>query len=138
MYSCFRNFSNSIIRSLHFLCSKKISSKTLFDRNGQFPSAWGIMIKTLGRVCFGPQVKMKRYNFLTHKCICSNLNTKNLKLCDNHSGIYRFRRKFKKDSGGLNPLGVYINMKDCILKANCEGLGWQSTVCLFAILLILT
>ena len=53
---------------------------------------------------------MNRLNFLTHKCICSSLNTINLKLFGNHGGIYRFRRKFKKDSGEIKPLGVHRNM----------------------------
>ena len=50
---------------------------------------------------------MNRFNFLTHKC---SLNTINLKLFRNHGGIYRFRRKFKKDSGEIKPLGVHRNM----------------------------
>ena len=53
---------------------------------------------------------MNRFNFLTHKCICSSLNTINLKLFGNHGGIYRFRRKFKKDSGEIKPSGVHRNM----------------------------
>ena len=53
---------------------------------------------------------MNRFNFLTHKCICSSLNNINLKLFCNHGGIYRFRRKFKKDSGEIKPLGVHRNM----------------------------
>ena len=67
---------------------------------------------------------MKRFNFLSHKCICSNPNTINLKLFRSHSGIYRFRKKFKKDSGEINPLGVHRNIRECILEINCEGLGW--------------
>ena len=67
---------------------------------------------------------MKRFNFLTHKCICSSLNTINLKLYSNHGGIYRFMKKFKKDSGGIDPLGVHRNMRGCILEINCELLGW--------------
>ena len=54
---------------------------------------------------------MKRFNFLTHKCICSSLNTINLKLFRNRDGIYRFRRKFKKDSEEIKPfLEVHRNM----------------------------
>ena len=30
-----------------------------------------------------------------------------LKLFRNHGGIYKFRKKVKKDSGEINPLGVY-------------------------------
>ena len=33
-----------------------------------------------------------------------------MKLFGNHGGIYRFRRKFKKDSGEIKPLGVHRNM----------------------------
>ena len=75
----------------------------LFLWNGQFPSAWA-------EFCLGAWVKLNRFNFLTHKCICSSLNTINLKLFGNHGGIYRFRRKFKKDSGEIKPLGVHRNM----------------------------
>ena len=67
---------------------------------------------------------MNRFNFLTHKCICSNLNTMNLKLFCNHGGIYRFMKNFKKDSGKLNPLGVDRNMRACVLEIDCERLGW--------------
>ena len=48
----------------------------------------------------------------------------NLILFCNHGGIYRFRKKFKKDSGEINPLGVYKNTRGCILEVNCEGIGW--------------
>ena len=58
---------------------------------------------------------------LTHKSICSNLNTINLKLFCNQGGIYRFRKKFKKDSGETYPLGFHRNMRVCILEINCEG-----------------
>ena len=40
---------------------------------------------------------MNKFNFLTHKCICSNLNTRNLKLFCNHGGIYRFQERFWRD-----------------------------------------
>ena len=69
-------------------------------------------------------MKMNRFNFLTHKCICRNLNTINLKIFYNHGAIYRFRKKFKKDSGEINPLGVHRNMRVCVLEINCEGLEW--------------
>ena len=35
---------------------------------------------------------------MTHKYICSNFNTINLKLFRNHGGIYRFGKIFNKDS----------------------------------------
>ena len=94
----FGNFL-AIILSPPFSAQEKISSEMLSGRNVQFPSAWGIMIKTWGRVFF-----------LTHKRICSNLNTINLKLLGNHGGIHRLRRKFKKDSGEIKHLGVHRNM----------------------------
>ena len=53
----------------------------------------------------------------------SNHTTINLKLFCNHGGIYRFRKKFKKDSGEINTLGVHRNMRGFILEINCEGLG---------------
>ena len=34
----------------------------------------------------------------------------NLKLFSSHGEIYRFRRKFKKGSGEIKPLGVHRNM----------------------------
>ena len=62
----------------------------------------------------------------------SNLNTITLKLFHNHGGIYRFRKKFKKDSGEINPLWVHGNMRGCILEVYCEKLGWliDSMFCL--------
>ena len=41
--------------------------------------------------------------------------TINLKLFPNCGGIYRFRKKFKKDSRKMNPLGVHRNMRGRIL-----------------------
>ena len=90
----------------------------LFARNGQFSSAWRIMIKTWGRVLLGGMIKFFDSQY------CNNLNTITLKLFHNHGGIYRFRKKFKKDSGEINPLRVHKNMRVCILEINCGGLGW--------------
>ena len=47
---------------------------------------------------------MNRFNFLIQKCICSNLYTINLRLFRNHGGIYRFSKKFKKNSEEKSPL----------------------------------
>ena len=58
---------------------------------------------------------MNRFSLLIHKCIFGNLNTINLKLFRNHGGIYRFRKKFKKDSGEINPLGAHRSMRGCCL-----------------------
>ena len=119
----FGNSFNSIILS-PFLLRKKYFQKTLFGRNGQFPSAWRIMIKTWERVLLGDMIKNEQIQLFDSQMYCNNLNTITLKLFHNHGGIYRFRKKFKKDSGEINPLGVHRNMRVCILEINCEGLGW--------------
>ena len=108
----FGNFFNSIFLSTLCLLRKKYLLKMLFGRNGKFPSAWEIMIKTWGGEGGrgGSFAWGHEQNFLTHKCICSNLNTINLKLFCSHGRIYRFRKKFKKDSGELMSLGVHRNM----------------------------
>ena len=62
---------------------------------------------------------------LTDKCICSSLNTINLKLFGNNGGIYRFRRKFKKGSGEIKPLGVYRNMIIGNWKYVCLPFCWS-------------
>ena len=90
----------------------------------EFPSAWRIMIKIWGRVLPGGMIKINRFNFLTHKCIAIINNTITLRLFNNHGGIYRFRKMYKKDSGEINLLRVPRNMRVCILEINCEGLGW--------------
>ena len=120
---------------------QKIDLETLFERNRWFPSVCEVMIKTWGAVLIAAWGIINKFNFLTHKCIyifASNLNTINLKLFHNHGGIYRFRKKFKKDSEKMNPLGVRSSMRGCILEVYYEGLGWWSTLYLFTILLILT
>ena len=96
----------------------------LFGRNGKFPSAWRIMIKTWERVLLRGMIKNEQIQFFDSQMYCNNLNTITLKLFHNHGGIYRFRKKFKKDSGEINPLGVHGNMRRCILQINYEGLGW--------------
>ena len=109
MTNTFGNFGNSfnpIILS-PFLLRKKYLQKTLFGRNGQFRSAWRIMIKTWGRVLLGGMIKNEQIQFFDSQMYFNNLNTITLELFHNHGGIYRFRKKFKKDSG-----------------ENCEGLGW--------------
>ena len=103
----FGNFFNYIILSPLFLLRKKYLQIMLFGRNGQVPSAWGTMIKAWGRVLLGGMSKIEQ---MTYKCICSSLNTINLKLFRNHSGIHTFRRKLKKDSGEIKPIGVNRNM----------------------------
>ena len=110
----FGNFFNYIILSPIFLLSKKHVQKILFGRNGQFPSAWGITIKTCERVSLGGMSKIVQIQFFDPQMYLHySLNTKNLKLFRNHGGIYRFRRKFKKGSGEIKPLGVHINMIIC-------------------------
>ena len=75
-------------------------NKTLFGSNVQFLSAWGIMIKTWGRVFLGSMSKDEQIQFFDSQMY---LHTINLKLFRNHGGIYRFRRKFKKDCGEKSP-----------------------------------
>ena len=105
----FDNFFNYIILSPVSLLRKKISSENAVREEWAIPVCVGvIMMKTWGRVLLGGMSKIEEIQFLTHKCICSNLI--NLKLFGNHGGIYRFRRKFKKDSGEIKPLGVHRNM----------------------------
>ena len=77
----------------------------LFGRNGlpvcleEFPSAWRIMIKTWGRVLLGGIITNEQIQFFFSQRYCNNLNTITLKLFHNYDGIYRFRKKFKKNSG---------------------------------------
>ena len=132
----FGNFFNSIILS-PFLLRKKYLQKTeewaipvWLEDNDKNLGGWG-RGGGEGEFCLRVWVKMNRFNFLTHKYICSNLNTINLKVFRNHSGIYRFKNKFKKDSWEINPSGVHRNMRVCILEINCECLGGnQQYVCL--------
>ena len=44
--------------------------KTLFKRNGKFPSAWWVMIKIWGRVLLKGMIKNEQIQFLTRKCHC--------------------------------------------------------------------
>ena len=53
----FGNFFNSIILLPRFCWGKIDLQKTLFGRNGQFPSAWRVMIKTWGRVFLAAMIK---------------------------------------------------------------------------------
>ena len=107
----FDNFFNYIILSPVSLLRKKISSENAVREEWAIPVCVGvIMMKTWRRVLLGGWVKLKRFNFLTHKCICSSLNAMNLKLSRNYGEINRFRRKFKKGTGDIKPLGVQRNM----------------------------
>ena len=74
------------------------------------------MIKTWGRVLLGDMIKNGHIQFFGSQMYCNNLNTITLKLFHNHGGIYMFRKKFKKDSGEINPLWVHRNIKVCILE----------------------
>ena len=84
-----------IILCTLFLLRKKYLQNMLFGSNAQFPSAWGIMIKTWGRVLLGGMSKIEQIHFFESQMYLQYLNTINLKLFHNHGGIYRFRRKFK-------------------------------------------
>ena len=94
------------------------------DTVANFGSFWAVLVslrdndKNLREsFAWGMSTNKKMY----HKCICSNLNTINLKIFCNHGGIYRLRKKFKKDSGEINLLGVHRNTRGCILEIICEG-----------------
>ena len=89
---------------------QKISSENAVLEDVQFLSAWGIMIKTWGRVLLGGMTKIEQVQFFDSQTYLQQSYTINLKLFGNHGGIYRFRRKFKKDSGEIKPLGVHRNM----------------------------
>ena len=69
---------------------------------------------------------MNRFNFWLTNVVASNHNIINLKLFLNHGRIERFRKKLKKNSGEINPLGVHRNMRGCICEVNCkEHEGWD-------------
>ena len=59
----FDNFFNYIILSSIFLLRKKHLQKMMFGKNGQFPFAWGIMIKTWRRVLLGGMSKIEQIQF---------------------------------------------------------------------------
>ena len=82
------------------------------------------MIKTWGRALLGGMIKNEQIQFFDSQMYCNNLNAIPLKLFYNHGGIYRFRKKFKKDSEEVNPLQAHRNMSVCLLEISCEGLGW--------------
>ena len=124
-----------------FLPRKKYIQKMLIGRNAQFSSVWGIMIKTWRRISLGGMSKIEQNQFSDSQMYLFEII--NLKLFDNHGEIYRFRRKFNKDSGEIKPLGVHRNMiignwqYVCSLVHRNMIIGnWQYV--LFTILLILT
>ena len=98
-----------------YLLTYLLSSENAVREECAIPVCLGDNDNNLGesnkviKSCLEAWVKMNKFNFLIHKCICSNLNTINLKLFGNHGGIYRFRRNFKKD-WRKKPLGVHRNM----------------------------
>ena len=105
----FGNFFNCIIRSHPLSAQEKVSSENVIGRNAQFPSVWGIIVKTWRRILLEGMSKIEQIQFFDSPMYL--FETINLKLFDNHGEIYRFRRKFNKDSGEIKPLGVYRNMK---------------------------
>ena len=119
----FGNSFNSVIIS-PFLLRKRYLQKTLFGSNEQFSSAWKIMIKAWERVLLQAMIKNEQIPFFNSQMYFNNLNTITLKLFHNHGGIYRSRKKIKKDSGEINPLLVHRNMRVCIFETNYKGLGW--------------
>ena len=86
------------------------AEEKIFSENA-VQEEWEISLKTWGIVLLGGMSKNEQIQFfLLTNVFASNLNTINLKLFLNHSGIYRFRKIFKKDSGEINLLGVHRNM----------------------------
>ena len=61
------NFFNSILLSSLFLLRKEYLQKTLFGRNAQFPSAWGLIIKTWESVLLGGRSKNEQIQFFDSK-----------------------------------------------------------------------
>ena len=59
----FGNFVSYIILCPLFLLRKKYLQKMLFGKMGRFLSAWGIMIKTWGRVLLGGMSKIGQVQF---------------------------------------------------------------------------
>ena len=116
----FGNSFNSIILS-PLSSQEKISSKNAVQEEWAIPLFLEDNDKNLRRVLHGGN---EQFQFFDSQMYCNNLNAITLKLFHNHGGIYRFRKKFKKDSGEINPLGVHRNMRVCILEINYEGLGW--------------
>ena len=99
----FGNSFNSIILS-PLSSQEKISSKNAVQEEWAIPLFLEDNDKNLRRVLHGGN---EQFQFFDSQMYCNNLNAITLKLFHNHGGIYRFRKKFKKDSG-----------------ENCEGLGW--------------
>ena len=116
----FGNSFNSIILS-PLSSQEKISSKNAVQEEWAIPLFLEDNDKNLRRVLHGGN---EQFQFFDSQMYCNNLNAITLKLFHNHGGIYRFRKKFKKDSGEIKPLRVYRNMRVCILEINYEGLGW--------------
>ena len=117
----FGNSFNSIILS-HLSPQEKISSKNAVREEWAIPVCLEDNDKTWGRVLLGDMIKNEQIEFFDSQMCCNNFIT--LKLFHKHGGIYRFRKKFKKNSGEINSLRVHRNMRMCILKINCGRLGW--------------
>ena len=129
----FVNFGNSFnsIILYPFVLRKKISSKNAVREEWAIPIHLEDNDKNLGeRFALGAWLKMNRFNFLTHKCICSNLGTLKL-LCD-QGGLYRFRKKFKKNSGEINSLGVHGKWGDWFCNSGSDtSAHWYSQIPIF-------
>ena len=90
-----------------------------------------------GEFCLGLWVNMNRFNFWLTNLFSSNINIINLKLFCKHRWTYKSKKKFKKYSEEIKPLGVHRNIRVCILQINSEGIGLWLTVNSLTILLIL-
>ena len=123
------NFGNFLVNSIiltPFWCRKNRSSENAVKEEWVLFFCLGVMITTWGRFLIEGMSKNEQVQFFDSQIylVASDLNTINLKLFPNHGGIYMVRKKFKKDSGEKNPLGVQRNMRRCIFGVNCKGLGW--------------
>ena len=107
----FRNFFSSIILSPHPLSAKEnIYSENAVREECGISFCLGDTDKNLGEsFCLGAWVKMNRFIIWLTNVFASNLNTINLKFFRNQGGICRFWKKFKKDSGEINPFEVIRN-----------------------------
>ena len=118
----FGNFFNSIILFPRFCWWKNRSSENAVREEWAISLSGGNDKNLQESLAWGHEQKWTDSVFWLTNVVASI--TINLKLFCNHAGIYRFRKKIKKDSGEINPLGVHRNMKGCIFEVYCEWQGW--------------
>ena len=74
-------------------------------------------------------IKKQQVQFFDSQMYYNNLNSITLKLFHRHAGIYRFRKKCKKDSREVNPSQVHRNIEsiECVsLKLIVKDYGGNS------------